>query len=265
MNILVCVKQVPDTDKITIDPVRHTLQREGAAAILNPYDANALEVGLRLRESSGGTVTVLTMGPQQAKSMLEGCIASGADNAFLITGKSFAGADTLATAYALTAAIAHMERAQGASFDLILCGKQTLDGDTAQVGPMLAELLEIPQITGIREADAHDGCITVLRQTSQGQEQLRCALPALITVSATPWPLRIPSLKSKLAARKKEIVLLDETLPELDLNRCGLKGSPTRVVSTAVRVCQRKCVMLSDTRQLARLLREPKGGADHAD
>ena len=261
MNILVCVKQVPDTDKITIDPVRHTLQREGASAILNPYDANALELALRMRETSGGMVTVLTMGPMQAKAMLESCLASGADRAYLMTGKIFAGADTLATAHALMAAIRHLE--QEASFDLILCGKQTLDGDTAQVGPMLAELLNIPQITGIREASSDASGITALRQTSQGQEHLRCPMPALATVSATPWPLRIPSLKSKLAARKKEIPVLDETVLQLDPSLCGLSGSPTRVVSTAVRASNRKCAMIHDVRQLAQLLTEQKGGADH--
>ena len=251
MHILVCVKQVPDTDKITIDPASHTLRREGAAAILNPYDAGALELALRLKEQTGGTVTVLTMGPRQAKAMLEGCLAAGADRAFLISSRVFAGADTLATADTLSAAIRKLAQEQGYAFDLILCGKQTLDGDTAQVGPMVAQLLDLPQITGIREVFPGDGCITALRQTPRGEERLCCSLPALLTVSATPWPLRLPSLKSKLAARKKEIPVWDEGTLGLDPANCGLRGSPTRVVATAVRVPERHCVLLDSTRQLA--------------
>lgn len=160
----------------------------------------------------------------------------------------------MATADTLSAAIRKLAQEQGCAFDLILCGKQTLDGDTAQVGPMVAQLLDIPQITGIREAFPGDGCITALRQTARGEERLCCSLPVLLTVSATPWPLRLPSLKSKLAARKKEIPVWDEGTLGLDPANCGLRGSPTRVVATAVRVPERHCVLLDSTRQLADLL-----------
>ena len=260
MNCLVCVKQVPDTDKITIDPVRHTLIREGVSSILNPYDGYALETALRLKEQCGGAVIVLSMGPPQAKEVLEKCLAVGADGAYLVSGKAFGGADTLATSYTLSAAAAALSRRLSLSFDLILCGKQAMDGDTAQVGPSLAQQMQLPQVTNVRELQPDGESLLIHRQTTQGEEVLRCALPALVTVSATPYALRMPTVRGKLQARKKEIPILDETCMDVDLDRCGLRGSPTRVIQTATKSVQGCCTWLSDSpqgsaaQQLAQLL-----------
>ena len=260
MHILVCAKQVPDTDQITVDPVRHTLNREGVPSILNPYDAEALELALRLKERCSGTVTVLSMGPVQAKAMLEKCLAVGADSAWLVTGREFSGSDTLATGYALAQAVRHLEtRILGHPFDLILCGKQAIDGDTAQTPPILAELLGLPQITNVRDLTWEGNTIQLTRQTSRCEQVLRCALPALVSVSATPWPLRVPTLRGKLDAKKKTLSILDAAALGLDPERCGLRGSPTRVVSTAVRAVCASCEMLEDTQSLARLLKELTG------
>lgn len=267
MNCLVCVKQVPDTDKITIDPVRHTLIREGVSSILNPYDGYALETALRLREQCGGAVIALSMGPPQAKEVLEKCLAVGADGAYLISGQAFGGGDTLATSYTLSAACTQLSRRLGVSFDLILCGKQALDGDTAQVGPALAQQLDLPQVTNVRELQPDGAGLLLRRQTALGEEVLRCSLPALVTVSATPYTLRMPTVRGKLQARKKEIPILDETSMEVDLERCGLEGSPTRVIQAAPRTLQGCCTWLSDgpdgsaAQQLARLL-EKLGGTE---
>lgn len=266
MNCLVCVKQVPDTDKVSIDPIRHTLVREGAASILNPYDGYALELALRLRESTGGTVTVLTMGPPQAKDSLEKCLAVGADAAWLISGREFSGADTLATGYTLARAIQYLSHTLALSFDLILCGKQAIDGDTAQVGPVLAEFLNLPQITSVREILPDGDRIRAIRQTAHSEQILDCGLPALITVSATPWPLRIPTLRSKLAARKIPIPVLTNAELKLEPDRCGLKGSPTRVIATSASQRESRCVFLKDTAALAETLSQlgfAKGGARH--
>ena len=139
MNILVCVKQVPDTTAIKIDPVKHTLIREGVPSILNTFDAYALETALRVRESAGGKITVLSMGPEQAKEVLKECISVGADAAYLVSDRAFGGSDTLATSRTLAEAIRVLEEQQGAAFDLIFCGKQAIDGDTAQVGPEISQ------------------------------------------------------------------------------------------------------------------------------
>ena len=266
MHILVCAKQVPDTDQITIDPIRHTLNREGVPSILNPYDAEALELALRLKERNTGSVTVLSMGPAQAKAMLEKCLTLGTDSAWLITGREFSGSDTLATGYALARAVRHLETQLGHPFDLILCGKQAIDGDTAQTPPILAELLDLPQITNVREIALEENTISVTRQTTRCEQTLLCALPALVTVSATPWPLRVPTLRGKLDAKKKPLAILDAAALGLDPECCGLRGSPTRVVSTSVRTASAPCEMLEDTHSLARMLKELaglKGGASH--
>ena len=144
MNILVCIKQVPDTTEIKIDPVKHTLIREGVPSIVNPFDACALEMAVRLKEKEGGKVIVISMGPAQAKNALKECLAVGADQAFLVTDRAFGGSDTLATSYILSRAIAAVEAKTGEKFDLIFCGKQAIDGDTAQVGPQIAERLNAP-------------------------------------------------------------------------------------------------------------------------
>lgn len=147
MNILVCVKQVPDTTEIKIDPVKHTLIRDGVPSIVNPFDAYALELGVRLKEQAGGKVTVLSMGPNQAVEALKSCLAVGADAAYLASDRAFGGSDTLATSYVISCALKAIEKKTGEPFDLILCGKQAIDGDTGQVGPSLAEHLGYASLT----------------------------------------------------------------------------------------------------------------------
>lgn len=245
MNCLVCVKQVPDTEQIKIDPVRHTMIREGVAAILNPYDAYALETALGLKDACGGAVWVLSMGPPQAERMLQSCLAVGAEGAYLVSGRAFSASDTLATSYILAAAVAEIQKAEGLRFDLILCGKQAIDGDTGQVGPALAEHLDLAQITCARDVAFRDGELLVTRQTATVEEVLQCAAPAVVTMSATQRNLRLPTVRGKLAAQKKAVKRLDEQSLPLDLARCGLSGSPTRVIATTTYPMEGHCTLLT--------------------
>ncbi len=224
MNYIVCVKQVPDTAKVKLDPKTNRLQRAGVENIMNPFDEHALEAALALRDAHGGTVTVLTMGPPQAQDVLRDCIARGADRAVLVTDRAFGGADTLATSYTLAGAIRKLGGA-----DLILCGKQAIDGDTAQVGPQIAEMLDIPQVTAVNRLEYTDGGLTVTREHEDGYETLKVALPALLTVTKNLNKPRYPSLMGKMKARKAEIETVTAAELELDPERIGIKGSPTRV------------------------------------
>ncbi len=183
MNILVCIKQVPDTTEIKIDPVKHTLIREGVPSIVNPFDACALEMAVRLKEKVGGKVTVISMGPAQAKHALKECLSVGADQAFLVTDRAFGGSDTLATSYILSRAIKAVEAKTGETTDLILCGKQAIDGDTAQVGPEIAEHMDLPHVTLATGVDLVDRSLHVLRDTDEGHDVVELELPALVTVS----------------------------------------------------------------------------------
>ena len=231
MNILVCVKQVPDTTEIRIDPVRHTLIRDGVPSILNPFDAYALEMALRIRDAEGGKVVVLSMGPAQAKNMLIECLAVGADQAYLCSDRVFGGSDTLATSFIISQAIRAIERQCG-PFGLILCGKQAIDGDTAQVGPEIAEHLGYPQVTYAVEIKAEGDGVVVKREAENGYEMIRAACPCLVTATKPDFDLRYPTLKGKLAARKAEIPVLTNAELGLDPAYTGLKGSPTKVKST---------------------------------
>lgn len=231
MNILVCAKQVPDTTEIRIDPVRHTLIRDGVPSILNPFDSYALEMALRLKDSCGARVIVVSMGPPQAKNMLMECLSVGADKAYLCSDRLFGGSDTLATSYIISNAVRTIERTEG-SFDLILCGKQAIDGDTAQVGPEIAEHLGYPQVTYAVELRADDTSVTVKREAENGYEIIRVQMPCLITATKPSFELRFPTIKGKLSARRAEIPVLTSSEIILDPERAGLKGSPTKVKST---------------------------------
>ncbi len=227
MNIIVCVKQVPDAKDVRLDPDTNTLAREGVEPIMNPYDQHALEEAVRLREVHGGEVTVITMGPPQAEEMLRMAISCGADNAVLISDRSFAGADTWATAYTLEKAIRKI-----GDFDLILCGKQAIDGDTAQVGPGLGMRLDIPYITcaqKIREADSSK--LVVERMMDDGFDLVEIALPALLSVVKDINDPRVPSLKGKMRAKKVAITTLSAADINADPSCIGLPGSPTQVVN----------------------------------
>jgi electron transfer flavoprotein beta subunit len=226
LRIIVCIKQVPETQEIRLDPVTHTLKREGIAAIINPFDLYALEEGLRVKESQGGQVTVLTMGPPQAETALREALGFGADAAVLLSDRSFAGADTWATALTLSRAI---DKLGGA--DLIFCGKQAIDGDTAQVGPMLATILDIPYVAWARKLTFGDGnALTVERLLDHGYDAVATALPALVTVVKEINEPRVPSFKAKLKAKKEAIPVWGLADLGLEARDVGLSGSFTQVV-----------------------------------
>ena len=190
MNICVCIKQVPDTNEIKVDPVTHTLVRKGVPSIVNPFDTYAQEVGVRLKEKLGGKVIVISMGPEQAKEAIKTCLSVGADAGYLISSRKFGGSDTLATSYILSEAIKAVEEKEGLKFDLILCGKQAVDGDTAQVGPEIAEHLGLPQITYALDIIEKDGDIQVKRECDEGYDMISTQLPAVVTVVRLPYETR---------------------------------------------------------------------------
>ena len=224
MNICVCIKQVPDTNEIKVDTVTHTLVRAGVPSIVNPFDTYAQEVGVRLKEKLGGKVVVISMGPPQAKEALKSCLAVGADAAYLISGRKFGGSDTLATSYILSEAIKAVEEKEGLKFDLILCGKQAVDGDTAQVGPEIAEHLDLPQITYALDIIEEDGEIQVKRECEAGYDMIATKLPAVVTVVKLPYEPRYPTIKSKMAARK---------IPIGELEVGGVAAAAVSVVANA--------------------------------
>jgi len=224
VNIIVCLKQVPDTAEIKINPETNTLMREGVPSIINPFDLHALEAGIQIREQLGGKVTVLSMGPPQAETALREAIAIGADEAVLLSDKAFAGSDTWATSYTLAKAIDKL----GA--DIIFCGKQAIDGDTAQVGPETAEFLDIPHIAYVRKIEqVTDDSIRVQRLMDEGYDVVKSSLPVLLTVVKELNQPRMASLKGKMKAKKAEIKKMGMSDIEADENSLGLKGSPTQV------------------------------------
>ena len=228
MEIIVCIKQVPDTTEVKINPETNTLVREGVPSIINPFDENAIEAALRLKEANGGKVIVITMGPPQAESALRQALAMGVDEVYLITDRAFAGADTLATSYALSQAIKKINL-QGPY--LIICGKQAIDGDTAQVGPGIAEWLNIPQVTFAVKIEATDGGskLKVERLLEENNETVSTPLPALVTVVKQINDPRPPSLKGMMRAKKAEIPRMTAAEMNADPARLGLNGSPTWV------------------------------------
>jgi electron transfer flavoprotein beta subunit len=226
VKIIVCIKQVPDTTNVRINPETNTLVREGVQSIINPFDVYAIEEGVRLKEKNGGTLTVLTMGPPQAADALREAISLGADAVYLVSDRAFAGADTLATAYALACAIRHLGGA-----DVILMGRQAIDGDTGQVGPGVAENLDISHITDIRKIEEiADGRIVVERLLEEGYARIAARLPVVLTVVKEINIPRLPSLKGKLAARKAEVPVLKAADIGAEVERLGLNGSPTQVM-----------------------------------
>jgi len=226
MNIIVCIKQVPETTDIRIDPKTNTLIREGVSSIINPYDMYAIEEALRIKEKAGGKVTVLTMGPPQAESALREAISLGCDEAVLVTDRAFAGSDTWATSYTLAKAIQRIGQ-----YDLIICGKQAMDGDTAQVGPGISVQLDLPQVTYVKKIEKIDQkCARVERMTEEGFEIIETPLPCLLTVVKEINEPRIASLKGKMRAKKAEIINWSSKDIGADAERIGLNGSPTQVI-----------------------------------
>ena len=230
MNIIVLIKQVPGSTEVKIDPATNTLIRDGVEAVINPYDAYAIEEAVRLKEKHGGTVTTLTMGPPQAAEALRQSLAVGADKGVLLSDKKFAGADTLATSYTLAAAV----RKTGV-YDLVIAGKQTIDGDTGQVGPEVAVHLRIPSATYVKKIEnVSGGKLRVERLLEDGYEVIELPLPCLITVVKEINEPRLPSLRSLMAAKKAEIEIWSADELGGDTKRYGLAGSPTQVIETYI-------------------------------
>ncbi len=226
MNIIVCIKQVPETTEVRINPETNTLIRDGVKSIINPFDMYAIEEGIRLKEKFGGKVTVVTMGPPQAEAALREAISMGADEGVLVGDRAFAGSDTWATSYTLSGAIRKL-----GTFDLIICGKQASDGDTAQVGPGISTHLDIPQVTYVKKVEeANEKSMRVERMMEEGFEIIETPLPALITVVKEINEPRIPSLKGMMRAKSAKITAYTQKELNLDPQNIGLCGSPTQVV-----------------------------------
>lgn len=228
MNIVVCIKQVPDTTDVRIDPRTGTLIREGVPSIINPDDKHALEEGLRLKERLGGTVTVLSMGPPQAMDALMEARAMGADVTVLVSDRAFAGSDTLATSYALARSVITT-----GDWDIVLCGRQAIDGDTAQIGPQMAELLGVPQITYCTELDIQGSKVVAKRALEDGYEVIETELPVLVTVIKDINKPRYASVKG-IVNVCRDCDVQTWTAKEIEANPklIGLEGSPTQVSRT---------------------------------
>ena len=226
MNIIVCIKQVPNTTQVRINPETNTLIREGVESIINPFDVYAIEEAIRLKEKFDGKVTVISMGPPQAEQALREAISMGCDEAILVTDRGFAGSDTWATSYVLSRAIKKI-----GDFDIIICGKQASDGDTAQVGPGISTHLDIPQVTYAKKIEEiTEKKARVERMTEEGFEIIETPIPCLLTVVKEINEPRLPSLKGKMKARKLEIIKWSAEDLNCDFDKIGLDGSPTRVI-----------------------------------
>ncbi|MFH1459311.1 MAG: electron transfer flavoprotein subunit beta/FixA family protein [Candidatus Omnitrophota bacterium] len=230
MNIIVCIKQVPDTTDVRINPETNTLIRDGVQSIINPFDMYAIEEALRLRERFKGKVTVITMGPPQAESALREALSLGVDEAVLLSDRAFAGSDTLATSYALARAI---EKLGGV--DIIICGKQAIDGDTAQVGPGISVWLDIPQVAYVKKIEdvreeKGKNIFRVQRMVEEGYEVLDIPVPCLFTVVKEINEPRMPSLKGMMRSKKAEIIKWTAEDIQAQEKKIGLDGSPTQVV-----------------------------------
>lgn len=231
MHSIVCIKQVPDSAQIRVHPVTNTIMRQGVPAIINPYDLYALEEALRLKDRCGGRVTVISMGPPQTESALRKALSYGADDAILITDKAFAGADTLATSYALASAIRQIDKET--PVDMVFAGKQTIDGDTAQVGPGIAKRLGLQLLTYVAkivQVDPERREIVVERRAEGGVQVLKTALPCLITMLEGTNEMRFASMPDMFRAARHPLKLWDRTAAGIeDVTKVGLKGSPTLV------------------------------------
>ncbi|MDR1087336.1 MAG: electron transfer flavoprotein subunit beta/FixA family protein [Endomicrobium sp.] len=226
MNIIVCIKQVPNTTNVQIDHDTGRLKRDGVESIINPFDEYAIEEGVRIKEKVGAKVTVITMGHPQAEAILREAIAKGADEGVLLSDRAFGGADTLATSYALSMAIKSL-----GNFDIVICGKQASDGDTAQVGPGIAEMSDIAHVACVKKVESiDDKTIKVERMMEDGYDLIESSLPVLLTVVKEINNPRVASLKGKMAAKKAVIKVLDAAAIGADTKKTGLNGSPTQVM-----------------------------------
>ncbi len=253
MNIIVCIKQVPNTTDVKIDPVTNTLIRDGVESVINPFDTYAIEEAVRLKERFGGKVTVITMGPPQAENALKEAISLGCDEAILVSDRKFAGSDTWATSYTISCAIKKI-----GLYDIIVCGKQASDGDTAQVGPGISTHLDIPQVTYVKKIeDISGGKAKVERMTEEGYDIVETPLPCLFTVVKEINTPRIPSLKGMMRAKSAKITKWTAEDIKANPESIGLDGSPTRVVKIFTPQARKGGEMLSgDTADVARELAE---------
>lgn len=226
MNTIVCIKQVPGTSKVEVDEKTGVLKRDGIDTKMNPYDSYALETALNIKEEKGGVIKVISMGPPQAMEVIKEAFAMGADEGTLVSDRKFAGADVLATSYTLSQGIR-----QCGDFDLIICGKQTTDGDTAQVGPEMAEYLEIPHVANVRRIlEVNDDFITVEMDMPNTLEIVDIKYPCLITVEKDIFEPRLPSYKRSLESKDKEIRMISlKDFDDKNEKKYGLNGSPTQV------------------------------------
>ena len=237
MNICVCIKQVPDTNEIKVDPVTHTLVRKGVPSIVNPFDTYAQEVGVRLKEKLGGKVVVISMGPEQAKEAIKTCLSVGADAGYLISSRKFGGSDTLATSYILSEAIKAVEEKEGLKFDLILCGKQAVDGDTAQVGPQISEHLDIPVISYAQNLKVEGDSVIVERQYEDRYHVVKAKMPCLITALSELNEPRYMTPGGIFDAYDAEITTWGrKDLKDVEDSNLGLAGSPTKIAKASDKV-----------------------------
>ncbi len=230
MNIVVCVKQVPDATEVKVDPVKGTLIRQGVPSIANPYDMHALEMALSLKDQMEVKIKVISMGPAQAGEVLKRSISLGADDGILLCDRVFAGSDTLATSYILSQAIKKIDEKE--KVDLVLTGKMAIDGDTAQVGPGIATRIGFSLMTyvvKIDEVDEKNGSIRVQRHLEGGREVIDAKLPALLTVAKEANTVRYALLPDLIKSIRSDVTVWNNESFELDLSQCGLKGSPTQV------------------------------------
>lgn len=243
MKIIVCIKQVPGTNEVKMDPVTNTIIRENVPAIINPFDTYAIEEAVRIKEKIGASVYGISMGIPAAKEMLREAVALGIDKGILMTDRKFAGADTLATAYVLSKGIEKL-----GEFDFIICGKQATDGDTAQVGPSLARMLNIAYATDISKIiEIKNNKMQCLKITDDGYEEIEIKLPALITVVKEINMPRLPSIKSMKTAKKSMIEIAAFEDVKADKKSTGLKGSPTQVRKTFVPVHEANNILIEGT------------------
>lgn len=268
LHIVVCIKQVPDSREIRIDPKNNTLIRQGVPSIVNFYDKHGLEEALRIKDEQGARVTVVTMGPPLAAKGLKECISLGADEAVLVTDRGFAGADTLATSYVISETIKKVEEQWG-TVDMVFCGKQTLDGDTGQVGPGVACRLDLEQLTYVSKVlDVNEvkGTVMVHRLLEDGIEVVETKMPVLLTALKELNAVRRAKLPGMLrAARYKPMVWTTADFPDLEREKIGLKGSPTIVSKTWVPGIRKiNCTMITGEtpEEIAELLSDKLWEAD---
>ncbi len=226
MHFVVCIKQVPETTEVRIDPDTRTLMREGIPSIINPFDTYAIEEALKFKDDLGGKVTVISMGPPQAEEALKEALAMGADEAILLSDPAFRGADTLATSRTLAAAVDRLD-----DYTLILCGKQAIDGDTAQVGPEVAEILDVPHIAYVKKVrELNEDSVTVERMVEGGYEVIQAELPALMTVVKDINQPRLPTMRGIMRAKRMKVTTWGHDDLGLPSDHVGLDGSPTEVI-----------------------------------